>query len=244
MDITSHEIIHHTDNGLALHSFLAMPTNIDGVLPAVLVAPEWWGITEHPKSVAKKLAQAGYIALAMDVYGDGKVTTEASQANTWMTDLLNNMDVLVEHATMAYEVVLSLPQVNSDKLAAVGYCFGGKIVLDMARSGLDLNAVATFHGNPTPIFPAKSDTFKAEVLFAHGELDSMVPMEAVEAFKQEMTQAHVTHQVDIYQGAKHGFTNPVVDQRAADNGIDLQYNQQAADASWERMLTFFERTLA
>lgn len=243
MTITTKELIHHTDDGVALHSFLALPEDISQPKPAVLVAPEWWGLSDHPRNVAKQLAEAGYVALAMDIYGDGKITTEASQANAWMTEMLDNIDTLIDRSTMCFERLISLPEVQSDNVAAVGYCFGGKIVLDMARSGLDLNAVATFHGNPMPMKPAEKGVFQPEVLFAHGELDSMVPMAAVESFKQEMDNAGVTYTVNIHTGAKHGFSNPVVDKRAEENGIDLKYNQQAAEESWKNMLDLLARTL-
>lgn len=245
--ITTQTISYQTDSGLTLKSLLALPSNAadaaEESLAAVLVAPEWWGLSEHPQNMAKKLAEAGYVALAMDVYGEGKITTAASQANEWMTEALSDMDELMARAALAYEQLHALPVVNGNHIAAIGFCLGGKIVLDMARSGMELNVVASFHGNPAPMQPAEKGVFKPEVLFAHGELDSMVSLEAVDGFKQEMDNAGVTYTVNIHQGAKHGFTNPAVDKRAEENGIDLKYNQQAAEESWQNMLDLFARTL-
>ena len=128
-------------------------------------------------------------------------------------------------------------------MGAVGFCFGGKIVLDMARSGLKLKAVATFHGNLATSKRAQPGDIKAELLIAHGGDDTMVTMDVVEDFKKEMDAAGVSYDLDIYEGAKHGFTNPKIDEQAEQNDLDLAYNAAATEKSWQKMLEFFERTL-
>lgn len=133
--------------------------------------------------------------------------------------------------------------VDGNRLGIAGYCFGGKIGLDMAREGMPLKAVATFHGNLSPKQPAEKGKFKAKVLVAHGRDDSMVSMEDVESFKKEMDNAGVDYTVDVYDNAKHGFTNPNADKRAADNGVDLGYNESAANESWDKMIAFMRDTL-
>lgn len=244
MNITTREMIYHTDNAATLKSYLALPAGITQSVPAVLVAPEWWGVSEHPKNMAEKLAENGYAALAIDVYGDGKTTTKKEEANAWMSDMLADQAELLARARLGFEGLRDLPETDHERVAAIGFCFGGKIVLDMARAGLDLKAVATFHGNPTPHEKAHKGAIKGEILVAHGGEDSMVSMAGIEALKAELDAAGVTYRVDIYEGAKHGFTNPAVDARAVENGIDLKYNQKAAEASWQAMLDMLERVFA
>src|SRR5699024_552240 len=129
-----------------------------------------------------------------------------------------------------------------DNLAAIGYCFGGKVVLDMAHERMPLKAVATIHGNPSAKQPADKN-FTAKVLVAHGRDDSMVSMEAIEGLKTELDAADVNYTIDVYDGAKHGFTNPHADERAAKNDVDLGYNETAAKQSWDNMLEFMKTNL-
>lgn len=248
MSIQTFELTCQADDGTDLVSYVALPeaqsgNTADASIAGILVAPEWWGVVEHPKSVAERLAKAGFAAVAMDVYGEGKLTTDASQANEWMEQMLDNQDQLMARCRAILDTFAALPQVDDARLGAVGFCFGGKIALDMAREGMPLKAVATFHGNPTPKQPAEKDKFTAKVLVAHGEADSMVSMAAIEGLKAELDAAEVSYQVDIYEGAKHGFTNPSADQRAAENGVDLGYDEAAAKASWDEMVEFMQEHL-
>ena len=244
MSIKTLELISTTENGVKLISYVALPekaTN-DSPVPGILVAPEWWGVVDHPKSVAERLAKAGYAAVAMDVYGEGKLTTEASMANMWMEQVLADQDMLMNRCRLILNDFGDQLGVNGDNLGAIGFCFGGKVVLDMARVGMPLKAVATFHGNLAPK-QAADDKFNAKVLVAHGGDDSMVSMDAVEDFKKEMDNAGADYSVDVYEGAKHGFTNPHADERAAKNDIDLGYDEKAANDSWNKMLDFMKANL-
>ena len=244
MTIKTFELISTTENGVQLISYVALPENADDKNPVagIVVAPEWWGVVEHPKSVTEKLAKAGYAAVAMDVYGEGKLTTDAAMANMWMEQVLADQDMLMARCRLILNDFSDQVAVDSDNLGAIGFCFGGKVVLDMAREGMPLKAVATFHGNPTPKQPA-DDKFTAKVLVAHGRDDSMVSMDAIEGFKKEMDAADVDYTIDVYDGAKHGFTNPQADERAAKNGVDLGYNEIAAKQSWENMIEFMNANL-
>ena len=244
MSIKTFELISTTENGVQLISYVALPENADDKNPVagIVVAPEWWGVVEHPKSVTEKLAKAGYAAVAMDVYGEGKLTTDAAMANMWMEQVLADQDMLMARCRLILNDFSDQVAVDSDNLGAIGFCFGGKVVLDMAREGMPLKAVATFHGNPTPKQPA-DDKFTAKVLVAHGRDDSMVSMDAIEGFKKEMDAADVDYTIDVYDGAKHGFTNPQADERAAKNDVDLGYNEIAAKQSWDNMLEFMQANL-
>ncbi len=245
MSIKTFDLISTTDNGVELKSYIALPETAsnDNPVTGILVAPEWWGVVEHPKSVTERLAKAGYAAIAMDVFGEGKLTTDAAQANMWMEQVLADQDMLMARCQLILNDFSDQMGVNGDNLGAIGFCFGGKVVLDMAREGMPLKAVATFHGNLSPKQPADSN-FKAKVLVAHGRDDSMVTMDAVESFKEEMDAVDADYTIDVYDDAKHGFTNPQADQRAADNNADLGYNETATKQSWDNMLEFMKANLS
>ena len=244
MSIKTFELISTTADGVQLISYVALPENAadDKPVAGILVAPEWWGVVEHPKNVTERLAKAGYAAVAMDVYGEGKLTSDAAQANMWMEQVLENPDMLMARCRLILNDFSDQLAVDGDNLGAIGFCFGGKIVLDMAREGMPIKAVATFHGNPSPKQPA-DEKFAAKVLVAHGREDSMVSMEAIEGLKAELDAADVDYTIDVYDGAKHGFTNPQADERAAKNSVDLGYNETAAKQSWDNMLEFMKDNL-
>ena len=185
MSIKTYELISTTENGVELISYIALPedASADNPVAGIMVAPEWWGVVDYPKSVTERLAKAGYAAIAMDVYGEGKLTADAAMANMWMTQVLEDQDMLMERCRLILNDFSDQLAVDKDNLGAIGFCFGGKIVLDMARVGMPLKAVTSFHGNPTPKQPADKN-FSAKVLFAHGRDDSMVSMDAVEDFKK------------------------------------------------------------
>ena len=245
MSIKTYEIKTTADYGMELISYIALPESAtnDNSVPGILVAPEWWGVVEHPREVTERLAKAGFAAVAMDVYGEGKLTTDAAQANEWMTQMLNDQDKLMDRCRAILDDFADQLPVDGNRLGVVGYCFGGKIALDMAREGMPVKAVATFHGNFSPKQPAEKDTFNAKVLVAHGRDDSMVSMDDVESFKAEMDNAGVSYTVDVYDNAKHGFTNPNADKRAEENGVDLGYNEKAATESWDKMIDFMNKNL-
>lgn len=244
MSIKTFDLVSTTDNGVELLSYIALPENAtaDNPVAGILVAPEWWGVVEHPKSVAERLAKEGYAAVVMDVFGEGKLTTDAAMANMWMEQVLADQDMLMARCQLIVNDFSDHMAVDGDNLAAIGFCFGGKVVLDMARDGMPLKAIATFHGNLSPYQPA-DEKFTAKVLVAHGRDDSMVTMDAVEDFKKEMDNADVDYTIDVYDNAKHGFTNPQADQRAADNDADLGYSETAAKQSWDNMLEFMKTNL-
>ena len=245
MSIKTFELISTTDNGVELISYIALPENAsaDHPVAGIVVAPEWWGVVEHPKATTEKLAKAGYAAVAMDVYGEGKLTTDAAMANMWMEQVLADQEMLMARCQLILNDFSDQMAVDNDNLGAIGFCFGGKVVLDMAREGMPLKAVATFHGNPTPKQPA-DEKFTAKVLVAHGRDDSMVSMDAIEDLKKELDAADVDYTIDVYDGAKHGFTNPQADERAAKNDVDLGYNEIAAKQSWDNMIEFMNANLA
>ena len=240
--IKTREIHYTAKDGSNLIGYFAAPVS-ETPVAGVIVAPEWWGRTEYTLQRARELAEHGYAALAIDMYGDKKVTDQASQANEWMTQTFQDADTIVTRASAGLETLAQQPEVNPEQLAAIGFCYGGKVVLDLARSGADLKAVASFHGTLSPKTPAEQGKIQAEILVLHGEQDSMVTLDDVAKFKAEMDHADVNYEVIILENAKHGFSNPLADERAKANGVDLGYNPQAEKQSLNAMYGLLERTL-
>lgn len=207
-----------------------------GKRPGVLVVHEWWGHNEHARNQARRLAEAGYVGFALDMYGKGKVTTHPKDAEAFMTEATKDPAVIAARFNAALEQLKQDPHVAPAKIAAIGYCFGGSVVLGRARAGADLDAVVSFHGALATKSPAEKGKVKARVLVLTGAADPMVPPEQVEAFNKEMNAAGAKFQVVSYPGAKHGFTNPDADKAGMDA---LAYNAEADKKSWAAMLELF-----
>lgn len=240
--IKTREITYTAADGSTLIGYFAAPESVEPVA-GIIVAPEWWGRTEYTEQRARELAEHGFAALAIDMYGDKKVTSTASQASEWMMQTFQE-NTIVDRANAGLATLAAQPEVDATRLAAIGFCYGGKVILDLARSGADLKAAVTFHANLSAQQIAQQDTFKAEVLVLHGELDSMVSLTDVESFKQEMNNAHVTAEVIVLKDAKHGFSNPLADERAKANNVDLGYNAEAEKKGLDAMYSLLDRTLA
>ena len=240
--IQTREIQYTAADGSTLIGYYAAPENSQAIA-GVIVAPEWWGRNEYTEQRARELAGHGYAALAIDMYGDKKVTTDAKQAYEWMMQTFEDTETIVTRASAALATLAQQTDVNADTLAASGFCYGGKVVLDLARSGADLKAVATFHATLAPKAPAQEGQVKAEIMVFHGEEDSMVTLDDVAKFKEEMFAAKVNHEVIVYEDAKHGFSNPLADERAKANGVDLGYNAEAEQKSLAAMYELLHRHL-
>ena len=236
------EVQYQDSTGQNLVGFFAYPEGKSN-LAAVMVCPEWWGRNDYIESRARELAEYGFAALAIDMYGDKKIAEDARQANEYMMATFEPDNVIVDRATAALNTLREQPEVDASRIAAIGFCYGGKVALDLARSGAELKAVATFHANLSAQNPAQEGTFKAEVVVAHGQEDSMVSLDDVEAFKQEMQNAKVKHRVDLYPNAKHGFTNPAADENARKNDVDLGYDALAEAESMDALYALLDRVL-
>ena len=241
--ITTREIQYQAKDGTTMIGYFAAPESTQPVA-GVIVSPEWWGRNEYTEQRARELAEHGFAAFAIDMYGDKNVTTVASQANEWMMQTFQTAGTIVDRSSAALTTLASQPEVDASRLAAIGFCYGGKVILDLARSGADLKAVVTFHANLSAQNVAEAGKFKAEVLVLHGEADSMVSLEDVESFKQEMNNAQVKAEVIVLKNAKHGFSNPQADERAKANGVDLGYNAEAEKNGLAAMYALLDRTLA
>ncbi len=220
-----------------LQGFIAWDDAARGKRPGVLVVHEWWGHNEHARNQARRLAEAGYVGLALDMFGKGKVATHPQDAQAFVNEVTKDPAVLAARFNAALEQLKRDPHVDTTRVAAIGYCFGGAVVLDMARAGAPLGAVVTFHGALATKTPAQSGKVKARVLVLTGGADPFVPPEQVEAFKREMQAAGGRFEVISYPGAKHGFTNP----DAAKYGMpQLAYDADVDRQSWTAMLKLFK----
>ena len=220
-----------------LQGFIAWDDAARGKRPGVLVVHEWWGHNEHARNQARRLAEAGYVGLALDMFGKGKVATHPQDAQAFVNEVTKDPAVLAARFNAALEQLKRDPHVDTTRIAAIGYCYGGAVVLDMARAGAPLGAVVTFHGALATKTPAQSGKVKARGLVLTGGADPFVPPEQVEAFKREMQAAGGRFEVISYPGAKHGFTNP----DAAKYGMpQLAYDADADRQSWTAMLKLFK----
>jgi dienelactone hydrolase len=229
--------IDYKQGDTVLQGFLAWNDAAKGKRPGVLVVHEWWGHNEHVRHQARRLAEAGYVGFALDMFGKGKVTTHSDEAQALMAEAKKEPSLLRARFQAALEQLKRDSHVAADQIAAIGYCFGGSVVLDEARSGADLDAVVSFHGALGTEHPARQGKVKARILVLTGAADPFVPEEQVAAFTREMKAAGASVDVVSYPGAKHGFTNPDV----AKAGLDaLAYSAEADRKSWAAMLAFFK----
>lgn len=243
ISIQTREIQYNAADGQRLVGYFAAPSS-QTPHAGIIVAPEWWGRNEYTEQRARELAEHGYAALAIDMYGDKNVTTDAKQAYEWMMQTFADADTIVNRAQAGLDTLAAQPEVNPTQLAAIGFCYGGKVVLDLARSGAPLKAVATFHATLAPKAPAVEGQIQGEILVLHGELDSMVTLDDVASFREEMHAAKEDHEVIIFEDAKHGFSNPLADERAKANGVDLGYNLEAERQGLDAMYDLLERNLS
>jgi dienelactone hydrolase len=239
-DVTTEEV-EYRQGDTVLQGFLAYDASAKKKRPGVLVIHEWWGHNAHARNQALRLAQAGYVGFALDMYGKGKVATHPEDAQAFAKEATADPAVTRARFEAALDLLRKRPEVDPKRIAAIGYCFGGGVALAMARAGEDLKAVATFHGALANRGPAaEKGKVKARILVQTGGDDPMVPKEQVEALRREMKAAGARVEVITYPGVKHGFTNP----EAGKAGMaGLAYDADADRKSWAAMLAFFKKAL-
>ncbi|HXX80872.1 MAG TPA: dienelactone hydrolase family protein [Thermodesulfovibrionales bacterium] len=235
-DIEGKEVSYRA-TGVEMKGYLAYDRNVTGERPGVLVVHEWWGLNEYARKRARMLAEMGYTALAVDMYGGGKQAMHPDDAGKFSSELMKNFDTAKARFVAALDFLKKQPTVDPERIAAIGYCFGGGIVLNMARQGVDLKGVASFHGSLAAVKPAQQGV-KAKLLVLHGADDKFVTSEQIVAFKQEMTNAGADFRLIEYPGAIHSFTNPDADEYAKKFNLPLGYNAEADKKSWEELTKF------
>ena len=228
--------VQYTHEGTTLEGYLAYDDSVKGQRPGILVVHEWWGLNDYVRSRVDKLAQLGYVAFALDMYGKGVWTTKPSEAKE-LSGHLRGTPLLRQRAQAGLDILKSNNQVDPKRIAAIGYCFGGTTVLELAYSGADIAGVVTFHGGLTAAKPEDLSRIKAKFLVCHGADDGFIPAAAIQAFQEGMNKAGSDWQMIYFSGAVHAFTNPDAD-KVGIKGI--AYNRQADERSWNYMRQFFE----
>ncbi len=237
------EPVDYKAGGVTMKGYLAYDENIKGKRPGVLVVHEWWGLNEYVRKRARMLAELGYTALAVDMYGEGKTATHPDDAAKFSSETMKNFPVAKKRFEAAMNFLKKQKTVDPERIAAIGYCFGGGVVLNMARQGEDLKAVASFHGSLVAVKPAQAGKVKAKIRVYNGEDDKFTSQQTIDAFMQEMRDAKVDFQFINYPGAVHSFTNPEADELGKKFGLPLAYNADADKRSWEDMTSFFAEVL-
>jgi len=235
------EEVSYEHDQVRLIGYLAYDDALKEKRPGVLVVHEWWGLNEYAKKRARQLAGMGYVAFAVDMYGEGKVTTHPEQAGEWTKMITGNVSGWQERANAGLEVMRKDPRVDPERIAAIGYCFGGATVQQMAYSGADLRGVASFHGSPLPVQEEQVKRVKAKILFLHGASDPLIKEAQIQSYVEAMNKSGLDWQMVFYGGAKHSFTNPDADKAGMEA---LKYHASADKRSWEHMKVFFEEVLS
>lgn len=236
-EIVTREIQYESD-GVPLQGYLAYPRDADSA-PGVLVVHEWWGHNDYARKRAEMLAELGYAAFALDMYGNGKLAEHPKEANAFMMEVVNGEGVAFARFNEALKTFKALDVTADDQIAAIGYCFGGAVVLSMARAGVDLSGVVSFHGALGGLAPIKEQV-NSKFLVLNGAADPFITPEQIVAFKKEMDEAELDYEFINYPNAKHAFTNPAATEKGKNYGIPLEYNEEVDKASWNEMKDFLK----
>lgn len=234
----------YSANGTTLKGYIAYDDAIKGKRPGVLVVHEWWGQNEYARMRARMLAELGYTALAIDMYGNGKVVDNPDDAGKLATEVSKNIQMAKARFEAGMQLLRKQETVDANEIAAFGYCFGGGVVLNMARLGEDLKGVASFHGGLHTDNPAKAGKIKARIISFSGDADPMIGADKVAAFRKEMDNAGVNYRVVIYPGAKHAFSNPAADELGKKFNMPIAYDAKADKDSWEQAKVFLRDVFA
>ncbi len=241
--VNGKEVSYDAD-GVALKGYLAYDDAIKGKRPGVLVVHEWWGLNEYARSRARMLAELGYTALAVDMYGNGKVAETPIEASKLAADLSRDIDLEKFRFLAGYNFLLKQETVDTSQVAAFGYSFGGGVVLNMARIGINLKGVASFYGGLETNFPVYPKKNMPLVISFTGEDDPFITADKVAAFRQEMKYSGANCRVVTYPGAKHAFTNPDADEMGKKFNLPFAYNAAADKDSWEQTKVFLREVFS
>jgi dienelactone hydrolase len=231
------QTISYEHEGTTLTGYLAYDDSIAGRRPGILLVHEWWGLNDYVRKRAEQLAGMGYVAFALDMYGEGKQTRHPQQAGEWSKAIMQNQALWRDRAAAGLAVLSRQAQTDPARMAAIGYCFGGATVQQLAYAGADVKGVVSFHGSPQEPPDGKTQQVRSKFLFLHGAADDFVKPEQFQSYLSAMARSGLDYQVIIYSGAKHGFTNP----NAGDYGIPaLAYSPEADRRSWDHMRSFLD----
>ena len=228
------EAVTYTSDSLQMKGYIAYNENTAGKRPGVLVIHEWWGHNDYVRRRADMLAELGYVALAVDMYGEGKQAKHPDDAGKFAMSVMGNMDVAKARFNAALDMLKSKDMVDTENIAAIGYCFGGSVALTMANTGADLDAVAAFHsGVELPVMP--NDNLKTKVLVCNGAADPFVSPESVAAYTKAMDSIQADYKYIAYENAVHAFTSKDADSLGKKFNLPLAYQKEADEKSWEEL---------
>ena len=235
------ENVDYSGDGVTMKGFVAFDSSNTNLKPVVLIVPEWWGISDYTRGRAKQLAALGYLAFAVDFYGEGKTAETPDEAGKLAGPFYAPGSTMGKNRfDAALAKIKTYPGADTNKIAAIGYCFGGAMVLNMARLGESLKGVVSFHGNLIGV-PLNKELLKADVLVCHGDSDQFVPAKEVATFKKQMDSVGASYTFKSYANATHAFTNPMADEKAKKYSMPVAYNAAADTASFNEMKVFFNK---
>ncbi|MFS4460945.1 dienelactone hydrolase family protein [Bdellovibrio sp. HCB2-146] len=229
------EVVIYKDGKTELEGFIAYNDSVKTPRPGILIVHQWMGLSENEKMRAQKLAELGYVAFAVDIYGKGVRPQNQQEAGKLATEYKNNRALFRQRELAAYNFFKKDKRVDAGKLVVMGYCFGGTGALELARTGTPLAGAVSFHGGLSNPQPQDAKKIKAPVLVLHGAIDPNVPTSEVEAFQKEMNEAKVDYQFIAYANAVHAFTQK---EAGNDNSKGAAYNELADQRSWKALLSF------
>lgn len=232
--------IEYKDGDVVLQGYMAWDDAAKGPQPGVVLVHEWWGITDFTRKMTRDVAEMGYVAFALDMYGKGVVTDKVEEATKLVTPFKTDAKLFRSRSKAGYDIFAKQPEVDKSRIGAIGFCFGGTTVLQMAYSGLDLKGVVSFHGGLVPPDDADGPNIKAKILVLHGADDPLVPAEAIKAFQDGVRKAKADWQMVYYGGAVHSFTNPGADKVGIDG---VKYDARTDSRARIAMKTFFDEVL-
>lgn len=231
----------YTADSLTMKGYIAFDDGVKGKRPGVIVVHEWWGHNDYARKRAEMLANLGYVAFALDMYGNGKQATHPDDAGKFAGEVMSNMPAMKARFLAAIDVLKKDEHVDTSRISAIGYCFGGGVVLAMAREGANLKAVISFHGSLATQHPSEHGSVKAKILVCNGAADKFISADDIKNFKAEMKSAGAEMQFINYPGAIHGFTNPDATELGKKFNLPLAYNKYADNKSWVEMQKLLKR---
>ncbi len=235
------EVVEYKDGDTNLEGYLAYDESVHGPRPGILVVHEWNGLGDYVKGRARQLAELGYVAFAIDVYGKGVRPKTMEESSKEAAIYKNDRPLMRRRAAAGLAILTKNPLVDTKRIAAIGYCFGGGVALEIARSGADIAGVVSFHGNLDSANPADAKKIRAKVLVLQGSEDPVAPREVVSSFQKEMDDARVDWYMTTYGNTVHGFTNPA---NGTDSSKGAAYNEESDRRSWQAMRDFFYEIFA
>jgi dienelactone hydrolase len=236
------QIITYSVGNIDYKGFLAYVENLKGTRPAILIVPEWWGLNDYTKMRARKLAELGYVAFAVDMFGNGKIAENPTEAQSLTKSFYSNPQLSKLILEAALVKIKALKETDGSKILAIGYCFGGSVVLNCAKLGMDFKGVVSFHGGLKGV-PADKNLLKAKILVCHGGDDKFVSQSDVNTFKHHLDSIGADYKLIVYPNATHAFTNPASTETGKKFNMPIAYNEKADKDSWNDMKLFFKSIL-